>query len=197
TRGARFAGDGARLYGPPLRVALMVWPLAAVVIAFGAMAVAIPLGGTPWPALALVGVAGVVGCGTLAAWMLVDLARIHVARTDDRRARVALLAAFRVIGRQAPRLLLIFLAFGIALPLAASGMLAVRTWLSGLTWPSILAGVFVQQAYVFVRTWLRASLVASEVVLVEADAASRAARAAAEPAASVAAIEERPEVLVI
>ena len=127
--------------------------------------------------------------------MLVDLARIHVARTGVRRARGAVLAALRVAGRQAPRLLVVGLAFGTALALAAAALLAVRGWLSGDTWPSILGGVAVQQAHAFARTWLRAALVASESVLAEADAEARAAAAA--PPASVAALEERPEMLVV
>ena len=196
-RGARFAADGARLYGPLLRVALMVWPVAAVAVGAAALFVASAFAGTSLPVLGVAAAAEIAGCGILAAAMLVDLARIHVVRTSDRRARFALLAACRVIGGQAPRLLLVFLVFGTALPLAATGLLALRAWLSGQTWPSILAGVAVQQVHAFVRTWLRASLVASEVELVEADAAVRAAQAAAAEAASVAALEERPEVLVV
>jgi hypothetical protein len=201
-RGTRFAADGVRLYGPLLRVALIVWPIAAVAIAAAAAVVAIPLAGTSVPALSVAGAAGVVACGTLAAAMLVDLARIQVARTDVRRAGAAVLAALRVVGSQAPRLLVLGLVFGTALALAGAALLAVRGWLSGETWPSILAGVAVQQAHAFVRTWLRAALVGSEVVLAEADAEARAATAAAAAAAaaeaaSVAALEERPEVLVV
>ena len=111
--------------------------------------------------------------------MLVDLARIHVARTGVRRARGAVLAALRVVGSQAPRLFLLGLVFGTALALAGAALLAVRGWLSGETWPAILAGVAVQQAHAFARTWLRAALVASEVVLAEADAETRAPPCAA------------------
>ena len=193
-RGARFAADGVWLYGPLLRVALILWPIAAIAIGASAVVVAILLAAAP--VLALAGAALIVACGTLAASMLVDLARIHVARTAVRRARSAVLAALRVVGSQAPRLFLLGLVFGLALALAGVALLAVRGWLSGETWPAILAGVAVQQAHAFARTWLRAALVASEVVLVEADAATRAAAAAA-AAASVAALEERPEMLVV
>jgi hypothetical protein len=205
----RFAADGVRLYGPLLRVALIVWPIAAVAIGVGAAAAAIPLAGTRVPALAVAGAIAVIACGTLAASMLVDLARIHVARTGVRRAGAAVLAALRIVASQPARLLVVALVFGIALALAMVALLAVRGWLSGETWPSILAGIAVQQAHAFARTWLRASLMASEVVLAEADADVRAARAAAlaeaaaigaateAEAASVAPLEERPEVLVV
>ena len=205
----RFAADGVRLYGPLLRVALIVWPIAAVAIGVAAFAAAIPLAGTRVPALAVAGAIAVIAGGTLAASMLVDLARIHVARTGVRRAGAAVLAALRIVASQLARLLVLGLVFGIALALALAVLLAVRGWLSGETWPSILAGIAVQQAHAFARTWLRASLVASEVVLAEADAEVRAARAAAlaeaaavaaaaeAEAASVAPLEEGPEVLVV
>ena len=207
----RFAADGVRLYGPLVRVALIVWPIAAVAIGVGAVAAAIPLAGTRVPALAVAGAIAVIACGTLAASMLADLARIHVARTGVRRAGAAVLAALRIVVGQLARLLVLALVFGIALALAMVALLAVRGWLSGETWPSILAGIAVQQAHAFARTWLRASLVASEVVLAEADAEVRAAKAAAlaeaaavaaaaaaeAEAASVAPHEERPEVLVV
>ena len=109
----------------------------------------------------------------------------------------AVLAACRIVGSQAPRLFLLGLVFGTALALAGAALLALRGWLPGETWPAILAGVAVQQAHAFARTWLRAALVASEVVLADADAETRAAVAAAAAAASVAALEERPEMLVV
>ena len=46
-RGTRFAADGVWLYGPLLRVALIVWPLAAIAIAASALAAASLLGDTP------------------------------------------------------------------------------------------------------------------------------------------------------
>jgi hypothetical protein len=193
-RGTRFAADGVWLYGPLLRVALILWPIAAIVIGGSVVVVAFPLGATPMPVLA--GAALIVACGTLAAAMLVDLARIHVVRTGVRRARGAVLAALGVAGRQAPRLFALGLLFGTALALAWVALLAIRGWLPGETWPAIIAGVAVQQAHAFARTWLRAALVASETVLMEADAEARAVAAAA-AAASVAAIEERPEMLVV
>ena len=109
------------------------------------------------------------------------------------------MGALRVVGSQGHRLFLLWLAFGMALALAGMALLVMRGWLSGETWPAILAGIVVQQAHAFARTWLRATLVASEVVLAEADAAARAAAAAAAAAAiaSVAALEERPEMLVV
>jgi hypothetical protein len=197
-RGTRFAADGVWLYGPLLRVALIVWPAAAIAIACGAAAVAIVLVATPVPVLGLAAGVAVIACGMLAATVIVDLARIHVARTGVRRARAGVLAALRIVGSQLPRLLPVGLAFGTALALGGAVLLAVRGWLSGETWPSILAGVAVQQAHGFARTWLRAGLVASEVVLAEADAEARAAVAASAveaAAASVAALEERPETL--
>ena len=196
-QGTRFAADGVWLYGPLLRVALIVWPLAAIAIAASAIAAASLLGDTPASLLAVAFGAAVLACGMLAASMLVDLARIHVVRTGVRRARVAVLAACRIVGSQAPRLFLLGLVFGTALALAGAALLVLRGRLPGETWPSILAGVAVQQAHAFARTWLRAALVASEVVLADADAETRAAVAEAAAAASVAALEERPEMLVV
>ena len=199
-RGTRFAADGVWLYGPLLRVALIVWPAAAIAIACGAAAVAILLVATPVPVLGLAVGTAVIACGMLAATMVVDLARIHVARTGARRARAGVLAALRIVGSQAPRLFLVGLVFGTALALGGAALLAVRGWLSAETWPSLLAGVAVQQAHAFARTWLRGALVASEVVLAEVDAEVRAAVAAAAAeaeAASVAALEEQPEMLVV
>jgi hypothetical protein len=184
-RATRFAADGVRLYGPLLRVALIVWPLAALAIGCVAVAWATLLAATPVPVLGVAAGAAGVASGALAATMLVDLARIHVARTGVRRAGAAVLAACRVVLGQAPRLLVLGVVFGTALALAAGALLAVRGWLSGDAWPSILAGVGVQQAHAFTRTWLRAALIASEAVLVDAEAAS------------VAALEERPEMLVV
>ena len=46
-RGARFAADGVWLYGPLLRVALIVWPIAAIAIGASAVVVASLLAGTP------------------------------------------------------------------------------------------------------------------------------------------------------
>jgi hypothetical protein len=194
SRVACFAADGVWFYGPLLRVALILWPIAAIAIGASAVVFASLLASAP--VLALAGAALIVASGTLAVSMLVDLARVHVARTEIRRARGAVLGALRVVGSQAPRLFLLWLAFGMALALAGMALLVMRGWLSGETWPAIVAGIAVQQAHAFARTWLRATLVASEVVLVEADAATRAAAAAA-AAASVAALEERPEMLVV
>ena len=195
-RGTRVAADGARFYGPLLRVSLIVWPIAALGIGAAVVVVVIALRGTSAPIVAVAAGALVVACGTLATAMGVDLARIHVVRTGDRRARAAVLSALRIAGSQAPRLCLLALVFGSALALAGAALLTIRGWLSGDTWPSILAGVVVQQAHAFARTWLRGALIGSEVVLAEADGEARAAAAAA-AAASVAALEERPEMLVV
>lgn len=197
SRVACFAADGVWFYGPLLRVALILWPIAAIAIGASAVVVSSLLAAAP--VLALAGAALIVASGALAVSMLVDLARVHVVRTEMRRARGAVLGALRVVGSQAPRLLLLWLAFGLALALAGMALLVMRSGLSGETWPAIVTGVIVQQAHAFARTWLRATLVASEVVLVEADAAARAAAAAAvaAAAASVAALEERPEMLVV
>ena len=196
SRVACFAADGVWFYGPLLRVALILWPIAAIAIGASAVVVSSLLASAP--VLALAGAALIVASGALAVSMLVDLARVHVARTEIRRARGAVLGALRVVGSQAPRLFLLWLAFGLAAALAGMALLVMRGWLSGETWPAIVAGVIVQQAHAFARTALRATLVASEVVLVEADAAARAAAVAAvAAAASVAALEERPEMLVV
>jgi hypothetical protein len=198
-RGARFAADGVRFYGPLLRVALIVWPIAAVAIPVAAVVAAMPFASGPRPALSLAAGGLVVAGGALVATMLVDLARIHVVRTGTRRAGAAVAAALAIGLRQARRLLPVALVFALAFVVAGAALAALRGWLAGDTWPTILLGVVAQQAYALARTGLRATMVASEQVLVEADAEARALAAAAAGAsfASVASGEERPEVLVV
>jgi len=195
-RVAHFAADGLRFYGPLLRVALIVWPIAGAVIGAVALLAAIPFAGTSMPALALAASGTVFAIGTMVAAMFVDLARIHIVRTDVPWAGAALLAALRIVGRQARQLVLLAIAFGLVSALAIVLLIAVRGWIPGQTWPWILGGVVVQQAHALARTWLRAVLIASEEVLVEADAAARG-RALAVAASVAAALEERPEVLVV
>jgi hypothetical protein len=198
SRGARFAADGVRFYGPLLRVALIVWPIAGVATAAVAAAAAIPFAGTEWPALSLAAGGLVVAVWMLGATMLADLARIQIVRTGRRRAAAAVGAALRIGLRQGPRLALVAVVFAAAFAIAGGGLIAVRAWLAGDTWLSIVLGVAAQQAHAFARTWLRATMVASELVLAEADAEARAlAEAAAVAAASVAPGEERPEMLVV
>ncbi len=193
-RVVRFAADGVRFYGALLRVALIVWPIAAVAVATATIAAALPFIGTERPALSLAASGLAAGACTLAAAMLVDVARIHVVAHGTRRAGAAVAAALGLVLRQPLALLRIAVAFGLAFVAAGAAVMALRGWLSGDTWPAILAGIAAQQAHAFTRTWLRAAMVASEQVLVEAD---RDARALAGSAASVAAGEERPEVLVV
>jgi hypothetical protein len=194
-RVTHFAADGVRFYGPLLRVGLIAWPIAAVIVTGAALLVAIPFAGSSTPALSLAASGAVVAIGTMVAAMLVDLARIHVVRTDVPRAGAAVIAALAIIGRQAWPLLAVAVVFATAFALAGVALFAVRGWLSGETWPSILLLVAVQQAHAFARTWLRATLIASEDGLVAADAEARIrARALA---ASIAAVEERPEVFVV
>ncbi len=95
SRVACFAADGVWFYGPLLRVALILWPIAAIAIGASAVVVASLLASAP--VLALAGAALIVASGTLAVSMLVDLARVHVARTEIRRARSAVLGALRVV----------------------------------------------------------------------------------------------------
>jgi hypothetical protein len=205
-RGARFAADGVRRYGPLLRVPLIIWPIIGIGGGVFAGVAGALVGATTAPAVGLATGGLILFGATIAATILVDLARIHVVRAEVPRAGAAVVASLTFLGRQGVRVPALALAFAIAFALAAAALLAGRGWLSGETWPSILAGVVVQQAYALGRTWLRASLLASELVLVEADAERRAqaaALAAAEAlpvetvAASVAAAEERPEMLVV
>jgi hypothetical protein len=200
---ARFAADGVRFYGPLLRVLLMVWPVAAAIIGAGAVVVAMPFAGSSTPWLALVAGGAVVAMGTLGATMLVDLARAYLVLSPSRRAGAAIGLGLR----QAPRLVLVAVAFGMAFAVAFAALVAVRGRLAGDTWPSILLGLSVQQAYALTRAWLRASMLSSAAVVMEAEIAARhwsAAEAAAAAAieasaaaASVAVAEERPEVLVV
>jgi hypothetical protein len=190
-RGARFAADGVRHYGPLLRVALIVWPAAAIATGAAALAAGAVFSASPAPALALAAGGLVIAVGAFLATTLIDLARIHVVRGDTRRALAAVGAAIGLAFRHAPRVLRLALAFGTLLAIAGAGLLALRGWLAGETWLSITAGLVAQQAHAFARTWLRAALVGGEVVLVEADAERRRL------AASVAAGEERPQMLVV
>jgi hypothetical protein len=191
-RVARFAADGVGYYGPLLRVALIVWPIAAAVIAAGAIVAALPFAAGATPVLSLAASGAVVVAGALGATMLVDLARARVVHTGSRRAGAAVVAALGIAGRHLPRLVLVALAFGVAFAAAGAALVAIRAGLAGDTWPSILLGLAAQQAYAFGRTWLRAALMSSELVVVSADAEARALAAA-----SVATGEERPEVFVV
>jgi hypothetical protein len=197
-RASRFAADGVRFYGPLLRVALIVWPIAGVATAVVAAAAAIPFAGTERPALSLAAGGFAAAVWMLGAAMLADLARIRIVQTGRSGAAAAVVAALGMGFRQGPRLALVAAVFATAFAIAGAGLVAVRAWLAGDTWPSLLLGVAAQQAHAFARTWLRATMVASELVLAEADAEARAlAEAAAAAGASVAAGEERPEVLVV
>lgn len=213
-RGARFAADGVRRYGALFRVPLIVWPILGILTPVAAGVAGALLGAWTTPVLGMaIGGAIVLG-GTVCATMLVDLARIHVVRADVPRAGAGVVAALTLLGRQGLRIQILAVVFGVAFAVAAVTLISLRGWLSGETWPSILLGLVIQQAYAIARTWLRASLVASELVLVEADAERRLALSAlssesspsilgatseesAETATSVAAGEERPEMLVV
>jgi hypothetical protein len=178
----RFGAGAARDYGAMMRAALVVWPVAAVPIAVGALfgtAFLAAAGAPAWLVLAgpLPVVLGVTGLATT----IVDLARIEVSRRGDRRALAATGRALNLLMRRLGRLVPIVALFSMLLIAAALLLLAIRAWLSGETWASIAAGVAAQQAHAFGRTWLRAALLTTELVLVE----------------SVAASEERPEVLVV
>ena len=163
-RGARFAADGVRLYGPLLRVSLIVWPLAAIAIAAAAIVAAHPARRHVDAGAGPRGRRAVVACGDAG-----DGDARRSGADPRRRAQASAAPAPRCWPRFASPAArrrgcsLLGLAFGTALALAAAALLAVRGWLSGETWPSILAGVAVQQAHAFARTWLRAALVASEV----------------------------------
>lgn len=208
-RVAAFAADGVRFYGPLFRVALIVWPVAAALTGAAAVLAAMPFAGSAAPALSLAASGAVIAVSALGATMLVDVARAHLVLTRSRRAGAAVLAAIGIAMRHVPRLVPVAIAFGAAFALAFAALVAVRGWLAGDTWPSIVLGLVAQQAYALSRTWLRASLLSSAVVLAAADIAARewadaaaaalAARAveADALAASVAAAEERPEVLVV
>jgi hypothetical protein len=215
---ARFAAEGALHYGPMLRVLLIAGVLVAVFLsvaspgvatladAAGASDLAVFLAGLAVAALT-VGVAGV----------LVDLARIRIVRGDTRKARVAIGWATVFAVRHAPALLVVAVACGALIAVTVAALAWTRGALPATTWPSILAGLALQQASALARTWLRASWLAGELALVEAvveDAPAAPAIelppelpiAAAAPAREDAgvrgtpaslALEERPEVLVV
>jgi hypothetical protein len=182
---ARFAAEGALHYGPMLRVLLIAGVLVAVFLSVASPAastLAQAAGGSDLTVF-LSGVA-VFAVTVGVASVVVDLARIRIVRGDTRAARLAILWALRFGARQAPALLVLAVIFGSLIVLTAAGLAWARGSLPGTTWPSILAGVAVQQASSLARTWLRASWLAGELALVEA---------VVEDAPSAPAIELPPE----
>ena len=204
---ARFAAEGALHYGPMLRVLLIAGVLVALFLSVASPAVAavaesagasdltVFLSGLAFAALTA-GVAGV----------LTDLARIRIVRGDTRKARLAVGWAIRFAVRHAPALLIVAVVFGALIALTVAALAWTRAALSATTWPSILAGVALQQASALARTWLRASWLAGELALVEALVEDAPAAPAIElppelpiaaAAPSVLPEQERPEVLVV
>jgi hypothetical protein len=178
-RVARFAADGASLYGPMLRIGLIVWPGAAIVITVAAFLAALPFISTAMPVLSLLA-SGLVGAaGVLCTTIVVDLARASVVHTGNRRAAAAVAGAFGSSARHVTRLVPIALAYAILFGLAWLVLLAARGWLAGESWPSIVAALVVQQAHALARTWLRAALMSTALVLVEVDVEARRQAAAA------------------
>lgn len=182
---ARFAAEGALHYGPMLRVLLIAGVLVAVwlSVASPALTTLAQAAGASDLTVFLAGLA-VIALTAGVASILVDLARIRIVRGDTHKARLAIRWAIGFGARQAPALLVLAVVFGSLIVLTGAGLAWTRGWLSGTTWPSILAGVAVQQASALARTWLRASWLAGELALVEA---------VAEDAPSAPAIELPPE----
>ena len=181
-RRGRFAATGAVHYGPLLRAALLVWPVGALATAVLTVAAAAALGaaGLPLPfGLGAVWLA-VIG-GATATAMVVDLARIQVVRGPSRKALAAVGGGLRLAARHAAALLPLAMVYTLLFAAAAAALVALRGALSLDGWGSILAAVAVQQAHALGRVWLRSTLIASGLVLVE----------------SAAALEQRPEVLVV
>jgi len=197
---ARFAAEGVLHYGPMLRVLLFAGVLVAVVLsvaspttatvahAAGASDLIVLLAGLAVVAITM-GVAGVV----------VDLARIRIVRGDTRKARRAMGWAIAFAVRHVPALLAVVVVFGVLMAIAAVALAWTRGWLAGTTWVSIVAGLVVQQGYALLRTWLRASWLASELSLVEsaAEDAPSAPALVLPPEGLVLPAEERPEMLVV
>lgn len=182
---ARFAAEGALHYGPMLRVLLIAGLLVAVFLSVASPAVSTVVQGAGASDLAvfLAGLA-MTALTVGIAIVLVDLARIRIVRGDTRKARLAIVWAIRFGARHALPLLVLAVVSATLIGLTVSALAWTRSWLSGVTWASILAAVAVQQASALARTWLRASWLASELALVEA---------VVEDAPSAPAIELPPE----
>ena len=204
---ARFAAEGALHYGPMLRVLLIAGVLVAVFVSVAspAAAAAAEAAGASDLMVFLSSLA-VAALSVGVASVLVDLARIRIVRGDTRKARLAIGWAIVFGVRHVPALLVVAVVFGTLIALTVAALAWTRGALSATTWPSILAGLALQQAGALARTWLRASWLAGELALVEAVVEDAPAAPSIElppdlpiaaAAPSVLPEEERPEVLVV
>jgi hypothetical protein len=196
--GASFAAGGSRHYGAMLRAMPIVWPIPAILaVGLSVVPLVIIFGIGPSGVGGVLSIALLVGipavCLTLGTALL-DVVRVQIVRRD-----VGALRAVASLSRIGPtgilRLLGASLVYAALLALALTLLFAIRGWLAGDTWPSILAGLAVQQAHALGRTWLRGAWLAS--ALAYADAVD-VALPPPMPVASVAPVaEERPEMLVV
>jgi hypothetical protein len=200
---ARFAADGLRHYLPLLRSLVLVavpaglaGTVAATLAWLGAYAA-----GTPEAAglaIALGALIGVIGLATI----LLDLTRISLVRGRTRSALKALGWAVWFAAPRLPRLAGLALLAGAFVVLAGAVLVTGLSWLAGAGWPAILAGLALQQAHALGRTWVRATWIASELALVDAEGPGAAVGLPPPPPGPTtgpmsAAAEQRPEVLVV
>jgi hypothetical protein len=179
-RRARFAASGAAHYGPLLRAALVIWPVGAIGTALAALVTGSALGAAALPpAFGIMASWLTVTGGAVGTSLLLDLARIHVVRGTPGALR-AIGEGLRVAARYPAAVLGLAIAATLLFAAATALLFTVRGWLAMDSWLSIFAAVAVQQAHAAGRVWLRSTLIAGALVLAES-----------------AALEQRPEVLVV
>ena len=139
---------------------------------------------------------------------MIDIARVRIVRGDTRNAAKAVGWALGFAIPRAPRVAGLALIAGLFTALLGAALVAGQWQLAGGGWATILGAVLLQQAHALARTWVRATWLASELALVEAEVEDAVPVAALElpfqalgspgSAASIpGAGEERPEVLVV
>jgi hypothetical protein len=168
----RFVRDGVRFYWRFARVLMLAGMLGFVLASLfaGVMeSVAALVAERGWEvadlwvsAVTIAGGLAVLGVTSL----VIDLARIGIARDDDGRVWTHIARAIRFLLRHARAMFGVVAALGVLLAMAVALYLLVANVTTPRRWPLIVLAMVWQQAFALTRTGLRVSMLAAETALV-------------------------------
>jgi len=174
--GVRFFAGGARHFGRFARAGLAAMPLAALAAALLSAPLWIVYGALDVPAEGarfFVGLAGALAAafGALLVLLALDLARVRLAASGERRGVRMLLGSFRRLLRRPGAPLALWAGLALALLAAGGALAAVRGLIVPRTGLLLVVLVVLQQAAVAARAFYRVALWAGEIRLVESEGA--------------------------
>ena len=177
----RFFAGGARHFGRFLRMGLVAAALAAACGGLVSAPVWIARGALADPAEGArfwLGVAGLAALafGALLALLALDLARVRVAESGERRGVRLLFGSFRRLLRRPGSPLALWAGLALALVAAGCALAALRGAIVPRSGLLLLALILLQQAAVAARAFYRVALWAGEMRIVAGEAASRGSR---------------------